>query len=51
MNIRMRKLLSTDKEVEVVVKTVGCDTFIQSLEKSYKTKMGSGGAYLSGGER
>lgn len=41
----------SDDEVEAVAKAAGCDKFIRSLENSYETVVGSGGAHLSGGER
>lgn len=50
-NIRMGRLSATDQEVEAVAEAAGCDTFIRSLEHSYDTQVGGGGAHLSGGER
>ena len=42
---------ATDREVEAVAKTAGCDEFIRRLENGYDTVVGGGGAHLSGGER
>jgi len=50
-NIRMGKENATDKEVEEVAKSAGCDAFIRKLEHGYETRVGGGGAHLSGGER
>lgn len=50
-NIRMGRLVATDKEVEAAAKAAGCDAFIRKLEKGYDTNVGGGGAHLSGGER
>ena len=50
-NIRMGRSTATDKEVEEVAKSAGCDTFIRNLENGYDTVVGSAGGHLSGGER
>ena len=50
-NIRMGRPGATDREVEAVAKTAGCDEFIRRLENGYDTVVGGGGAHLSGGER
>ena len=50
-NIRMGRMSATDAEIEAACRAAGCDGFIRELEKGYDTKVGSGGAHLSGGER
>ena len=50
-NIRMGNTEATDKEVMRVAKEAGCDDFIKALENGYETKVGGGGAHLSGGEK
>ena len=50
-NIRMGNTKATDEEVMRVAKEAGCDDFIKALEKGYETKVGGGGAHLSGGEK
>lgn len=50
-NIRMGNTNATDGEVIAVSKQAGCDDFIRSLENGYQTKVGCGGAHLSGGEK
>ena len=50
-NIRMGRVNATDQEVEQVAKAAGCDGFIRQLEHGYDTRVGGGGAHLSGGER
>ena len=49
-NIRMGRVEATDQEVETVAKAAGCDEFIRGLENGYDTRVGGGGAHLSGGE-
>lgn len=50
-NIRMGRLNATDAEVEAAAHAAGCDRFIQELEHGYDTRVGGGGAHLSGGEK
>lgn len=50
-NIRMGNTKASDKEVIKVAIDAGCDDFISSLEYGYQTKVGGGGAHLSGGEK
>ena len=50
-NIRMGNTNATDEEVMAVSKQAGCDEFIRGLENGYQTKVGGGGAHLSGGEK
>ncbi|MCT4688077.1 ABC transporter ATP-binding protein [Vallitalea sp.] len=50
-NIRMGNTKATDEEVMNVAKKAGCDEFITALENGYQTKVGGGGAHLSGGEK
>ncbi len=50
-NIRMGKLSATDEEVIACAKASGCDEFIKNLENGYNTRVGGGGAHMSGGER
>lgn len=50
-NIRMGNTKATDEEVMRVAKEAGCDDFIKALENGYETKVGGGGAHLSGGEK
>ena len=49
-NIRMGRMTATDQEVEAAARASGCDGFIRKLEQGYDTKVGGGGAHLSGGE-
>jgi len=48
-NIKMGQEASFE-EVKKAAKIACCDTFIQKLPEGYKTKIGEGGTYLSGGE-
>lgn len=50
-NIRMGNVNASDAEVEEAAKKSGCHDFITKLEKGYETRVGSGGAHLSGGEK
>jgi ATP-binding cassette subfamily B protein len=50
-NIRMGNTKATDEEVIHVAKKSGCDEFITALQNGYQTKVGGGGAHLSGGEK
>jgi ATP-binding cassette subfamily B protein len=50
-NIRMGNTKATDEEVMNVAKQAGCDDFIRALQNGYQTKVGGGGAHLSGGEK
>ncbi len=50
-NIRMGNINATDEEVIKIAKQAGCDEFISDLENGYQTKVGGGGAHLSGGEK
>lgn len=50
-NIRMGNLSATDEEVEQAAKDCGCWDFIMELENGFDTVVGSGGSYLSGGEK
>ena len=50
-NIRMGRKGATDAEIEAAARAVGCEAFIQRLEKGYDTIVGTGGGSLSGGER
>lgn len=50
-NIRMGNTKATDEEVMRVTKEAGCHDFIKALEKGYETRVGGGGAHLSGGEK
>lgn len=50
-NIRMGNPKATDAEVINAAKCAGCDEFIMKLEHGYQTKVGGGGAHLSGGEK
>ncbi len=50
-NIRMGNTKATDQEVINAAKEAGCDEFIKALDQGYQTKVGGGGAHLSGGEK
>ena len=50
-NIRMGKTSATDEEVIKVAKEAGCHDFIMTLQDAYETRVGGGGAHLSGGEK
>ncbi|MBI5052297.1 MAG: ATP-binding cassette domain-containing protein [Chloroflexi bacterium] len=50
-NIRYGSLDATDDQVLAAAKAVGADEFIASLDAGYETKVGEGGAILSGGQR
>ncbi|MCT4544710.1 MAG: ABC transporter ATP-binding protein/permease [Vallitalea sp.] len=50
-NIRMGNTKATDEQVIAAATQAGCDEFIKELEHGYYTKVGSGGAHLSGGEK
>ena len=50
-NIRMGNLKASDEEVIACAKASGCDEFIRKLENGYQTRVGGGGAHISGGER
>lgn len=49
-NIRMGHQEATKQEVVEAAKAACCHEFIMQLPKGYKTKIGEGGTYLSGGE-
>lgn len=49
-NIRMGHQEATKQEVVEAAKAACCNEFIMQLPKGYKTKIGEGGTYLSGGE-
>ena len=50
-NIRMGNKEATFEEVVNAAKAAQCHEFIEQLEKGYKTLVGEGGTYLSGGEQ
>ena len=50
-NIRYGSLDATDDQIIAAAKAVGADEFITSLDAGYETKVGEGGAILSGGQR
>ncbi len=50
-NIRMGNKTATFKEVENAAKQAQCHEFISNLNNGYKTLVGEGGTYLSGGEQ
>ncbi|MDD3361768.1 MAG: ABC transporter ATP-binding protein [Hespellia sp.] len=49
-NIALGKPGATKTEVESAAKAAQCHNFIMALPNGYDTKIGDGGAYLSGGE-
>jgi ATP-binding cassette, subfamily B, bacterial IrtA/YbtP len=49
-NIRMGNSEATQQQVISAAKAACCHEFIERLPKGYKTKIGEGGTYLSGGE-
>ena len=50
-NIRMGNQAASLDEVVAAAKAAQCHGFIQSLENGYRTLVGEGGTYLSGGEQ
>ena len=50
-NIRMGRMSATDAEVEAAAHAAGCDSFLPELENGFDTRVGGGGAHLSGGEK
>lgn len=50
-NIRMGNRLATFERVVAAARAAQCHEFIESLENGYKTLVGEGGTYLSGGEQ
>ena len=50
-NIRMGNNTATMDEVIAAAKAAQCHEFIERLPKGYKTLVGEGGTYLSGGEQ
>ena len=50
-NIRLGKPDATDEEVAEAARRACCHDFITSLERGYQTRVGEGGAKLSGGEK
>ena len=50
-NIRMGDTSASDEMVREVSRLSGCDEFIMALPDGYETRVGSGGAHLSVGER
>jgi ATP-binding cassette subfamily B protein/subfamily B ATP-binding cassette protein MsbA len=50
-NICYGKLDTTGEAVEAAAKAVGAHEFIMALEEGYDTRVGEGGAILSGGQR
>lgn len=49
-NIRVGKSDATEEQVIAAAKAAQCDDFIRRLPQGYKTLIGEGGVYLSGGE-
>jgi ABC transporter, permease/ATP-binding protein len=50
-NIRMGNKTATTEQVEAAAKAAQCHNFIMALPQGYKTLVGEGGTYLSGGEQ
>lgn len=50
-NIRMGNKTATSEQVEAAAKAAQCHDFIMALPQGYKTLVGEGGTYLSGGEQ
>lgn len=50
-NIRMARPNASPEEVYRAARLARCDDFIASLEQGYETRVGEGGARLSGGEK
>jgi len=50
-NIRYGSLNASEDQIVAAAKAVGADEFITSLDAGYETKVGEGGAILSGGQR
>ena len=50
-NIRMARPEASPEEVYRAARLARCDDFISSLEHGYETRVGEGGARLSGGEK
>lgn len=50
-NIRMGRPSATDAEVIEISKKSACHEFIMRLSEGYQTRVGFGGAHLSGGEK
>ncbi len=50
-NIRYGSLDAPDAAIEDAAKAVGAHDFIMALDNGYETKVGEGGAILSGGQR
>ncbi|OUO53109.1 hypothetical protein B5F76_06040 [Desulfovibrio sp. An276] len=50
-NIRMARPDASPEEVYRAARLARCDDFISSLEHGYETRVGEGGARLSGGEK
>lgn len=49
-NIRMGNANATSERIIEVAKKACCHEFIENLPRGYRTKIGEGGTYLSGGE-
>lgn len=49
-NIRMGNVNATSERIIEVAKKACCHEFIENLPQGYRTKIGEGGTYLSGGE-
>lgn len=50
-NIRMGNKEASFEQVVAAAKAAQCHEFIEKLDKSYRTLVGEGGTYLSGGEQ
>lgn len=50
-NIRMGNKTATEEQLIAAAKAAQCHEFIEKLDKGYKTLVGEGGTYLSGGEQ